>query len=49
MPNQNTTSEAGDEYECDECGTVFHASQDEATPLSECPNCKSDNASPLNG
>jgi len=53
MSDQNTgTSEAersGEKYECDECGTVFHTSGDDPSPLSKCPNCKSDNASPLNG
>jgi Zn finger protein HypA/HybF involved in hydrogenase expression len=35
-------------YECDECGNAFHANENDTAPFS-CPNCKSDNASPLNG
>ena len=47
MAESNTTGNEPN-YECDECGNAFHADQDSAGPFS-CPNCKSDNASPLNG
>jgi len=35
-------------YQCGECGTEFHVDQNDDSPLTECPECKSDNASPLN-
>ncbi|MDS0282350.1 hypothetical protein [Haloarcula onubensis] len=49
MSNQDSAAETGDpNYECDECGNAFHTSESPDSPLFECPECKSDNASPLN-
>jgi len=47
MAESNTTENEAN-HECDDCGNTFHADQDSAGPFT-CPNCKSDNASPLNG
>jgi len=47
MSDQNT-ADGDPNYECDECGNAFHTDQDHDGPFT-CPNCKSDNASPLNG
>jgi Zn finger protein HypA/HybF involved in hydrogenase expression len=47
MSDQNT-AESDVRRECDECGNAFHTDQNDSPPFI-CSNCKSDNASPLNG
>jgi len=47
MADQNPET-SDPNYKCDDCGNAFHANESDTPPF-QCPNCKSDNASPLNG